>query len=62
MFEQGDLIQVAGRAAIYGVNQAFFRGIAEGRMTDDIQAELLELMTDVARRTGVGHGSLAYDR
>jgi len=56
-----DLLKVAGRAAISGVNRAFFRGLAEGSMTDAFHRSLLELLKTIAEATNVGHGSLERD-
>lgn len=58
---QDDLLKVAGRAAISGVNRAFFRGIAEGAMTDAFHRSLLQLLKTIAETTNVGHGSLQRD-
>ncbi|MGK3981511.1 helix-turn-helix domain-containing protein [Sorangium sp. So ce136] len=58
---QDDLLKVAGRAAISGVNRAFFRGIAEGSMTDAYHRSLLQLLKTIAETTHVGHGSLEHD-
>lgn len=58
---QDDLLKVAGRAAISGVNRAFFRGIAEGSMTDAFHRSLLKLLETIAETTKVGHGSLQLD-
>lgn len=56
--ERDDLLRVAGREAVRGINQAFFRGIAEDRMTDELQADLLDVIRTITQRTGLGHGSL----
>lgn len=58
---QDDLLKVAGRAAIHGVNRAFFRGLAEGAMTDACHRSLLQLIQTIAAATNVGHGSLERD-
>ncbi len=58
---QDDLLKVAGRAAIHGVNRAFFRGLAEGSMTDAFHRSLLQLLKTIAEATKVGHGSLERD-
>lgn len=59
--DQDDLVKIAGRAAISGVSRAFFRGIAEGCMTDAFHASLLQLLRTIAEATNVGHGSLERD-
>ncbi|WP_090058501.1 TetR/AcrR family transcriptional regulator [Lentzea fradiae] len=56
-----DLFGAAGRAAIRGVNHMFLRGVAEGRMTDELHADLLDLIRTIADRTNVGHGALKLD-
>lgn len=56
-----DLLKVAGRAAISGINRAFFRGIAEGAMTDEVHRKLLQLLETIAESANVGHGSLERD-
>ena len=59
--DRGDLFGAAGRAAIRGVNQVFFRGVAEDRMTDELHDHLLHLIRAIADSTDVGHGSLKLD-
>ncbi|RWR16213.1 TetR/AcrR family transcriptional regulator [Microbacterium enclense] len=54
----GDLLQQAGGAAVRAVDQVFFAGIADGRMTDEAQAALLGLVASIAAETGTGHGAL----
>ncbi|KAK1182253.1 helix-turn-helix domain containing protein [Streptomyces sp. NBS 14/10] len=60
--DQEDPFEVAGRAAIRGVNRAFERGVAEGRMTDRLHEDLLNLIRSIAETTHVGHGALKLDR
>jgi AcrR family transcriptional regulator len=60
--ELGGTIQDAGRAAINGVNQAYFIGLAEQQMTDDLHDELLDLVRTIAAATGSGHGALRPGR
>ncbi len=57
-----DPFEVAGRAAIRGINRAFERGVAEGRMTDRLHEDLLNLIRSIAETTHVGHGALKLDR
>jgi AcrR family transcriptional regulator len=59
--ERDDLFGAAGRAAIRGVNHVFLRGVAEGRMTDELHNDLLHLIRAIADSTNVGHGSLKLD-
>ncbi|MFD9701311.1 helix-turn-helix domain-containing protein [Lentzea sp. NPDC059081] len=59
--DRDDLFGAAGRAAIRGVNHVFLRGVAEGRMTDELHGDLLHLIRTIAERTDVGHGSLKLD-
>lgn len=58
---QDDPLKVAGRAAINGVNRAFFRAIAEGTITDAFHRSRLQLLKTIAETTNVGHGSLQHD-
>lgn len=55
---EGDLLQDAGRAAIRGVNHAYFTGLADQRMTDDLHKDLLEVVQIIANATNAGHGAL----
>lgn len=52
------LLQDAGRAAINGVNHAYFTGLAEERMTDELHNNFLALAQTIADATGTGHGAL----
>ncbi|MFF8103269.1 TetR/AcrR family transcriptional regulator [Streptomyces sp. NPDC016640] len=60
--DQEDPLEAAGRAAIRGVNRSFERSVAEGRMTDRLHEDLLNLIRSIAERTHVGHGALKLDR
>ncbi|WP_329378590.1 TetR/AcrR family transcriptional regulator [Streptomyces sp. NBC_01716] len=60
--DQEDPFEAAGRAAIRGVNRSFERSVAEGRMTDRLHEDLLNLIRSVAGTTHVGHGALKLDR
>ncbi|WP_245733328.1 TetR/AcrR family transcriptional regulator [Lentzea jiangxiensis] len=59
--DRDDLFGAAGRAAIRGVTHVFLRGVAEGRMTDELHNDLLHLIRAIADSTDVGHGSLKLD-
>lgn len=59
--DRDDLFGAAGRTAIRGVNHVFLRGVAEGRMTDELHDDLLRLIRAIADSTNVGHGSLKLD-
>ncbi|MER6231264.1 MULTISPECIES: TetR/AcrR family transcriptional regulator [Streptomyces] len=60
--DQQDPFEAAGRAAIRGINRSFERSVAEGRMTDRLHEDLLNLIRSVAGTTRVGHGALKLDR
>jgi len=55
-------LQSAGRYAIQGVSDAYFRAIADGTMDDRAHRALLDLVQTVMDATGTGHGALQRDR
>lgn len=55
-------LQIAGRSAIQGVSDAYFRAIADGTMDDDAHRALLDLVKIIMDVTGTGHGALQRDR
>ena len=55
-------LEDAGRRAIQGVSDAYFRAIADGTVDDDTHRALLDLVAMIMNTTGAGHGSLERDR
>lgn len=55
-------VVIAGRSAIQGVSDAYFRAIADGTMNDDVHRALLDLVETIMTATGTGHGALQRDR
>lgn len=55
-------LEIAGRYAIQGVSNAYFRAIADGTMDDQAHRALLDLVGTIMNATGTGHGSLQRDR
>lgn len=53
---------IAGRNAIQGVSDAYFRAIADGTMDDEAHHALLDLVGTIVNVTGTGHGALQRDR
>ena len=55
-------LEIAGRYAIQGVSDAYFRAIADGTMDDDAHRALLDLVRTIMDATGTGHGALQRDQ
>jgi AcrR family transcriptional regulator len=55
-------LEIAGRYAIQGVSNAYFRAIADGTMDDDQHRALLDLVGMIMNATGTGHGALQRDQ
>lgn len=55
-------LEIAGRSAIQGVSDAYFRAIADGTMDDETHRSLLDLVGMIMNATGTGHGALQRDR
>jgi AcrR family transcriptional regulator len=55
-------LEDAGRRAIQGVSDAYFRAIADGTIDDHTHRALLDLVAMIMDATGTGHGALERDR
>jgi AcrR family transcriptional regulator len=55
-------LEIAGRNAIQGVSNAYFRAIADGTMDDETHRALLDLVGTIMKSSGTGHGALQRDR
>lgn len=55
-------LEDAGRRAIQGVSDAYFRALADGSMDDHAHRALLDLVAEIMKATGTGHGALERDR
>jgi len=55
-------LELAGRFAIQGVSDAYFRAIADGTMDDEAHRALLDLVGTIVNVTGTDHGALQRDR
>ena len=55
-------LEDAGRRAIQGVSDAYFRAIADGTVDDDTHRALLDLVGMIMSATGADHGAMERHR
>ncbi|SEC15997.1 TetR/AcrR family transcriptional regulator [Microbacterium hydrocarbonoxydans] len=55
-------LEDAGRRAIQGVSDAYFRALADDSIDDDLHGALLDLVRTIMDATGAGHGALERHR